>query len=214
MNNIVLTFGRTELNDDDCLLTDCGIKDGSIVQFAVKLKGGAGPIILVLEREFLDPGYDYDFTHINDEGTVHKQGGHIYKRPCGWKRIALKVTGQYENDEWLGCSGQPGEWPVSYHGTGKKEAEDIAKTGYDKTKLVRKLHGEGHYSTPDINVAAGYASSFSFGGKSYQAVMQNRINLENTKIVPKEKTGGAGAEYYVTPSENDLRAYSICIRKV
>ena len=217
VNNIVLTFGKNELNDDDRLLTDCGIKDGSIVQFAVKLKGGAGPTILVLEREFLDPGYDYDFTHIDDKGAVYKRGGHIYKRPCGWKRIALKVRGQYEDDVWLGCFGLPGEWPVSYHGTRKSGAEGIAKKGYDKKKLFRELHGRGHYSTPDINVAANemYARSFPYRGKKYQAVMQNRVNLSpgHTTIIPKEKTY-ARAEYYVTPSSDDLRAYSICIREV
>ena len=213
VNNIVLTFEGTELNDDDCLLIDCGIKYMSTVTVAVKLRGASETTMLVLEEDLLDPGYDYDFTDIDDSGTVHKRGGHIYKRPCGWNRIALKVTGKYENDVWLRCSGLPGEWPVSYHGTTKSGAEGIAKTGYDIKKLEAFLYGKGHYSTPDINVAAGYAISFSFGGKLYKAVMQNRINLENTKIVPKEKTHD-DAEYYVTPSNDDLRAYGICIREV
>ncbi|XP_003390072.1 PREDICTED: uncharacterized protein LOC100640051 [Amphimedon queenslandica] len=212
VNNIVLTFGRKELNDDDRLLTNCGIKDGSTVQCAVKLREGAGPTILVLDGKFLDPDYNFDFTHINDTGTEHKRGGHIYKHPCGWKRMAIKVTGQYEDDDWLGCFGLPGEWPVSYHGTAKEGVEGITKEGYDETKLIRNLHGAGHYSTPDIGVAAGYATSFLYRGKWYKAVMQNRVNLENTTIVPKEETG-AGAEYYVTPSSDDLRAYGICIKE-
>uniref|UniRef100_A0A1X7UEH0 PARP catalytic domain-containing protein n=1 Tax=Amphimedon queenslandica TaxID=400682 RepID=A0A1X7UEH0_AMPQE len=94
-------------------------------------------------------------------------------------------------------------------------AEGIAKTGYDEKKWAAIIHGKGHYSTPDINVAADemYAASFPFGDKNYQAVMQNRVNLENTSIIPEEKTY-AGAEYYVTPSADDLRAYGICIREV
>ena len=36
VDNIVLTFGKNELNDDD-KLTDCGIKDGSVIHFAVIL---------------------------------------------------------------------------------------------------------------------------------------------------------------------------------
>uniref|UniRef100_A0A1X7TNK5 Uncharacterized protein n=1 Tax=Amphimedon queenslandica TaxID=400682 RepID=A0A1X7TNK5_AMPQE len=161
--------------------------------------------------------YDFDFTHVDDTGTVYERGGHIYKRPCGWDRIALKVSGQYEDDRWLGSSGLPGEWPVSYHGTRKSGAEGITKEGYDEKKLFRDLHGKGHYSTPDINVAADemYAASFPFEDKIYQAVMQNRVNLSpgHTTIIPKEETY-AGAEYYVTPSNDDLRAYGICIREV
>ena len=217
VNNIVLTFEGNELNDDDCLLTDCGIKYMSTVTVAVKLRGGAETTMLVLEEDLLDPGYDFDFTDIDDNGRVYERGGHIYKRPCGWKRIALKVTGQYEDDDWFGCFGLPGEWPVSYHGTRKSGAEGIAKTGYDESKLQRELHGKGHYSTPDINVAANelYAKPFPFGDKKYQAVMQNRVNLSpgHTTIIPEEKTY-AGAEYYVTTSSDDLRAYSICIREV
>ncbi|XP_019858421.1 PREDICTED: uncharacterized protein LOC100639797 [Amphimedon queenslandica] len=41
VNNIVLTFGRKELNDDDRLLKDYSIKNGSIIQFAVKLRAAA-----------------------------------------------------------------------------------------------------------------------------------------------------------------------------
>lgn len=50
-----------------------------------------------------------------------------YKRPCGWKRLALKVTGKYDNgdDKWLGTNKDA--WPVSYHGTTKHNAKSIAK---------------------------------------------------------------------------------------
>ncbi|XP_003391726.1 PREDICTED: uncharacterized protein LOC100640900 [Amphimedon queenslandica] len=213
VNNIVLTFEGTELNDDDQLLTDYGIQYMSTVTAAVKLRGGAGPDIFVLNEEFMDPGYDFDFTDIDDSGTEFKRGGHVYKRPCGWNRLAIKVNGKFENDDWLGCSGLDNEWPVSYHGTAKEGAEGITKKGYDETKLIRDLHGVGHYSTPDVTVAAGYATSFLCKDKQYEAIMQNRVNLEKSKIVPKEKTY-AGAEYYVTPSADDLRAYGICIREV
>ena len=217
VNNIVLTLKEgTELNDDDRLLTSYGIKYKSDVTAAVKLRGASKTTMLVLEEDLLDPDWDYDFTDIDDKDTVYKRGGHVYKRPCGWKRLALKVKGQYEDDRWLGCFGRPGEWPVSYHGTTREGAEGIARIGYDETKWKRSACGKGHYSTPDIDVAANvYATSFPYGGKQYKAVMQNRVNLSpgHTKIVPEEKTG-AGAEYYVTPSADDLRAYGICIKEV
>ena len=225
VNNIVLTFEGNELNDDDRLLTDCGIKYMSTVTVAVKLKGGAGPTVLVLEEDFLEPVFNYDLTHVCDDGTVYKRGTgeytYEYKRPYGWNRIALNVYRKYPDDTWLGAVGirtesTPGEWPVSYHGTANTGAEGITEKGYLKQKLIRDLHGKGFYSTPDINVAASviYAEPFPFKDKQYQAVMQNRVNLSpgHTKIIPKEKTG-AGAEYFVTESPDDIRAYGICIRE-
>ncbi|XP_011407997.1 PREDICTED: uncharacterized protein LOC105315155 [Amphimedon queenslandica] len=238
VNNIVLTFGRKELNDDDCLLTDCGIKNGCVVQFAVKLRGAGGPTIIVFDEDSLDPEFDHDFTNECDTGRVYYRGqsqgflglfkhDYHYKRPYGWNRIALKVKGKYPPDDtWLGTlvagsertESSKGEWPVSYHGTGREGAQCIAVEGYDSKRWRKEpcYHGQGHYSTPDIEVAAKYYTKpFDQNGKKYEAVMQNRVNLSpgNTIIIPKEKTH-AGAEYYVTYSSDDLRPYGICIREV
>uniref|UniRef100_A0A1X7SN25 Ubiquitin-like domain-containing protein n=1 Tax=Amphimedon queenslandica TaxID=400682 RepID=A0A1X7SN25_AMPQE len=237
VNNIVLTFGRKELNDDDHLLTDCGIKNGSTVQFAVKLRGAGGPTILVFNEDSLDPQFDHDFTNERDTGRVYHRGqsqgflgffkhDYPYKRPYGWYRIALKVKGKYPPDDtWLGTlvagsertESSKGEWPVSYHGTGREEAKGIAVEGYDSKRWREKCyHGKGHYSTPDIEVAAKYYTKpFDQNGKKYEVVMQNRVNLSpgHTIIIPKEKTR-AGAEYYLTYSSDDLRPYGICIREV
>jgi ubiquitin len=68
--------------------------------------------IKVLSEDVLEPKYDFDFTKINDIGKIFTRGNEVYNRPCGWKRIALKVNGKYENDNWLGSSNSTGEWPV------------------------------------------------------------------------------------------------------
>ena len=224
VNNIVLTFGRNELNDDDKLLTDCGIKYMSTVTVAVKLRGAGGPTVLVLDDDLLDPNYDYDFRNERDTGRVYQRGHHHYKRPYGWNRIALKVKGKYQDDTWLGIpvagsernQGLRGEWAVSYHGTSKEGAESIARRGYDEALLKRCRFGRGFYSTPDVEVAADFAPRFDhIDGKRYEVVMQNRVNLSpgHTEIIPEERTRH-GAEYYVTCSSNDLRPYGICIREV
>ena len=236
VNNIVLTFGRNELNDDDRLLKDYRIRNGSVIQFAVKLRAAAGPTVLVLDDHLLDPDYDYDFTNERDTGRVYQRGqsqgflgflkhDYHYKRPYGWNRIALKVKGKYPPDDtWLGIpvagsertKSSKGEWPVSYHGTGREGAEGIAAEGYDSKRWENVKYGKGHYSTPDIEVAAKYyGKPFHQNGKRYEAIMQNRVNLSSghTIIIPKEKTL-AGAEYYVTYSSDDLRPYGICIREV
>lgn len=50
-----------------------------------------GKLHIIDEDEFFDPGYDYDFTHLEDTETYHR-GGEVYERPCGWNRFALKVN--------------------------------------------------------------------------------------------------------------------------
>jgi hypothetical protein len=68
--------------------------------------------IKVLSEDLLEPKYDFDFTKLNDIGKIFTRGNEVYNRPCGWKRIALKVNGKYENDDWLCSSNSTGEWPV------------------------------------------------------------------------------------------------------
>ena len=80
----------------------------------------------------MDPQYDYDFTKIDDKGKKFMRGGLEYRRPCGWKRYALKVIDKYKDIEWLGSKGSTkndSEWAVSYRGTKIYCAEPIAKDG-------------------------------------------------------------------------------------
>ena len=39
------------------------------------LKASAGRI-LVLDPDLLSPKYDYDFTHVTDDGKTYERGGH------------------------------------------------------------------------------------------------------------------------------------------
>lgn len=86
--------------------------------------GGSLPRYKLDERE-LDPVFDYDFTNEKDDGEKYLRGGFEYRRPYGWNRVAIKVIGKYESDDWLGPDGirtyqSQNEWPVSYHGTNFK----------------------------------------------------------------------------------------------
>jgi hypothetical protein len=196
--------------DEGHLLSEYGIEDASEIR-VVCLRAINSDDLLVLDRNSWDHLYDYDFTNVDDKGKRFTRGGVEYRRPCGWKRFAIKVTGKYEDEIWLGSNDGPNEWPVSYHGTGHDAAKSIAQTGYDLTRHKRHAHGRGIYSTPDINVAKGFAKSFIVNGQQYFVILQNRVNPKNLTKVPHDETGNG--EFWISPNDKDVRPYGVCIMK-
>lgn len=161
-----------------------------------------------------DPKYDYDFTDYEGDDTRCVRGSYPYTRPVGWNRKAINVIKKYEDDVWLGQGGwrnesSPGEWPVSYHGTKIDNVPSIVKGGYDTSKCVRQAYGPGIYSTPEIEVAESYASTFTYKAENFKCILQNRVNLKKTK---EHKTGRG--IYFVTPDVNDIRPYGVCLKKI
>lgn len=196
--------------DEGHLLSEYGVEDQSEIT-VVRLRAMNADDILVLDKASLHPCYDYDFTNIKDESRSFTRGGVEYRRPCGWRRFAINVIGKYENEIWLASSDRIGEWPVSYHGTGKNAAGSIAQVGYDLTKCTRFAYGRGVYSTPDIKVAEAYAKSFILGGQEYLVVLQNRVNpitVQKVKPILHNK-----AEYWISPDAADIRPYGVCIKR-
>ncbi|GAA6078203.1 uncharacterized protein LOC124393451 [Tachysurus ichikawai] len=129
---------------------------------------------------FYAPKFNYDFRNLLDESECAR-GGELYIRPCGWFRFALKVLDKYpDGNGWLGPAGWrsgsvAGEWPVSYHGTGRQGQTPF--TGQQEPQEF------GIFSTPDIKLAEKDAELHkeftSKNGKSYRVIMQNRINPEH-----------------------------------
>ncbi len=169
-----------------------------------------------------DKQYTYDFTNISDDGVTFYRGGKIYNRPCGWKRYGFDLKGKYQDDIWLNgknpradiYSSAEDEWPVSYHGTSLHNGLSIADEGYMLSKCKRFLHGEGIYTSPDINVAIRYASTENSSladGRKYKVILQNRVNPENMKIVSNAETGAG--EYWVSPNQEDVRLYGYCVKE-
>ena len=159
----------------------------------------------ILEDNLLDPRYDYDFTDVNDQDRAFTRGGEVYNRPCGWKRIALKVNGKYENDIWLGSSNANDEWPVAYHGTNFDGLKGICLDGFDITKLKRRLYGKGHYTTPYIQIADSYASFTQINGVKIKYIIQSRVH-------PRKILKRNDGKYWILPSNDDLRPYGICFK--
>ena len=80
------------------------------------------------------------------------------------------------------------EWPVAYHGTNINSANSIIRTGF---KLgPRALYGEGIYTSPSLEMVDWlYAQEFTYNGKTYKVVLQNRVNPYQLQIIPASQTG-------------------------
>ncbi|XP_026222129.1 uncharacterized protein LOC113166286 [Anabas testudineus] len=179
---------------------------------------------IIDEDEFFAPEFDYDFTKLKDTETFYR-GGEVYERPCGWRRLALKVLDKYEDNTWLGTryrstQSVPGEWPVSYHGTSMKGAEGIIE-GYFKPGPGDQ-YGRGIYSTPHIAEALSYAKTFTSRktGKTYNVILQNRINPEYRKKYKNDKYwlipihAGKSAKEEQERVKKAIRPYGILLKEV
>ncbi|EXX66682.1 uncharacterized protein OCT59_011746 [Rhizophagus irregularis] len=226
LENYLLKYGHYQLKDEHTL-TSYRISHDSTIHLVPILIGGGdvsgrnvnypSPSTMFIHPDSLAPSYDYDFTQIDDKGKTFMRGNVEYKRPCGWKRFAINVLNKYDNNIWLGVdrnsstSSAQNEWPVSYHGTARDNCKLISEVGYDLLMGKRFLFGRGIYSTPDIDIAYRFATRFTHDGDNYKVVFQNRVNPNDLVKVSKEETGVG--EYWISPKNDDLRPYGICIKK-
>ncbi len=211
---IRLIYGGTTITQDGCddlELRERGIGPNDVISCIigkVDAQSGLTGMSLYIDDDLLDPSYDYDFTGMDDGTTKHMRGGYEYKRPCGWKRFALRVLGVYGDNAWLN-SKIGGDWPVSYHGIQLCD-QPTETSSSEKTRLI---FGKGHYSSPSVLVAQKYGTEFTFQGIKYAMVLQNRVNPKTTRMLPQKETGDLD-EYWITTNAEDIRAYSICIKKI
>ena len=68
-----------------------------------------------LRSHDFEPRYDFEYSESACRRIRRLRGGESYDPPQGWTKLALSVTGQYDDDDdWLDreCG-----WAVAYHGT-------------------------------------------------------------------------------------------------
>ena len=214
MEDFYLMFKSKTLQDDK----DLGfykIKSNSTIRCVIHSEIIGGKIEeFYLDDDLLAPGYDYDFTNIKDNCKFYR-GGLEYKRPCGWNRYALKVYGKYESDSWLGDTGKSNndsEWAVAYHGTKQKFADSICRTGLHPGE--NNVYGVGVYCTPNIETAETYSEQFTGkDGNKYKLVFQARVK-PSAIVKCTDKDPDAPKDYWYIENKNNIRCYSICVKRV
>ncbi|KAM9838992.1 uncharacterized protein ACBR49_017653 [Aulostomus maculatus] len=175
--------------------------------------------VKIKHEEFFDPPYDYDFTNIKDGSSTFKRGNEQYIRPCGWNRVALRVKNRYDGgDGWLGTGEDA--WPVSYQGYnmdgslgiilihgGNLHQEPAFLDAAASSLVAEDTRGRGVYSTPDIKMAEKYSKTFKskVDGKTYQVVLQNRINPEKRIKCQREDVW----LIYIPEGSTDIQARAI-----
>ena len=208
----MVLFHKNKVLQSNLLISESGIKDYDVLYLKKALSSIGGGDEFYIDDDLLEPSYDYDFRDINDGNKKFYRGGLEYKRPCGWKRYTLKVNGKYENDKWLGSSGNSNgdsEWAVSYHGTRQEYFNSIYNNGYRPGH--NNAYGVGIYCTPNIETAAQYAQEFiGDDGKKYKLVLQNRVR---PSAIKKASDKGGPSEYWYIENGKDIRPYSICVRE-
>ncbi len=134
-NEQILIYSLKTLQDHQTL-SHYKITNDTTIYLNTYLLGGS-ITIHVLDPDFLDPSFDYDFTNMECLGDTYMRGNYKYNRPYGWNRIALKVLDKFSDNNWLGVDNRmsdldsvDGEWIVSYYGTKKENANSIAKDGF------------------------------------------------------------------------------------
>ncbi|XP_068431849.1 uncharacterized protein [Clinocottus analis] len=181
--------------DQDLYSSPCALTEGpSSSSSSSSSSSGPRPTMRINPEDFFHPEYDYDFTNIKDGAKTFLRGNEPYVRPCGWRRLGLRVTRRYGDDDgWLGTGAAA--WPVSYQGRGMDGSLGVILTraaGGDEPGFLDAAaaalaggatRGRGVYSAADVATAEAYCKSFrsDVDGKTYKVLLQNRINPDQRR---------------------------------
>lgn len=192
---------------DTFIIEDLHIQNND--QFQLEVLNGSKYSKIFIDPSQFSPSYNFDFTSIIDNPRdAYRKGGHIYYRPCGWRRIALNVLGRYENSVWLGSTNAAGEWSVAYHGTKMIDSSLVAK--YNLSLSNSTYYGSGIYCSTKIETIVPFCSKYRdpLTGIQYYVVIQSRTDYDH--MIPINQNGKP-CDLYMVEQEQFIRCYSICL---
>lgn len=162
---------------------------------------------LVISPDLIDPNFDYDFTYVKDTAAFYR-GTTIYKRPCGWKRLAIAVKGVYDNgfNGWLSMAEKPGVWINSYMPTDMVKIKEYLKNDSSFIEFKKNMFAfdVGVVSMFDVDMAEKFAQIITVNGQYYKFLLQNRV-------YPKGYYSLCKGEALICPKEC-IRPYGFLIK--
>ncbi|CAG8496620.1 8851_t:CDS:1, partial [Scutellospora calospora] len=204
-----LVFNGQELSNI-ASLGSYEISMNSIIYMEIKPHDSYNKVKFII-LDLIDPEYQFYFNkYVNDVIIISKD----FLLTQGWKQVLLKVPNKQItiNNEKINDLPEVGKkkWKISYHGTAKYLHRSIAEDGYLSGKKYQQFNfSHGIYTTPNIEIASLYAKTFTYNGVKFKVLFQN---LVNTNTLGRIRT--YSGEYWVSPSENDIRPFGFLVKKV
>ena len=160
--------------------------------------------------------FDFNWNKSSNWSQDETRGGLPYDPPIGWSGYGLKVLNKYEDNDWLGNTGEDGEWCVAYYNTdiinfsqsllksknlpSKIEAHQGCNNKNKKCSIEKV--GLGIYVTPKIQLAEENTAS----NNDYKCIFMCRINPEKFRTCDLDC-------WVVDQSDTDIRPYKLLIKK-
>ena len=180
--------------------------------------------IIKVEKSILLNGCRLNRKMFDSKGDAKRwsqggeRGGKPYYPPEGWIGLGINVWNRYDNqnNDWLDCTGQPGEWSVAYHGMGgilspgeKNNNNKNRQQFHDSEDKYHKGNkvGKGICMTPNPKIMEESCSTYTIFGRPHKIGIMCRVNPKKIRC-PKENEN----YWFINGTDNEIRPYRILIK--
>ncbi len=182
--------------------------------------------IIKVEKSILLNGCRLNRKMFDSKGDAKRwsqggeRGGKPYYPPEGWIGLGINVWNRYDNhnNDWLDCTGQPGEWSVAYHGMGgilspgeKNNNNKNRQQFHDSEDKYHKGNkvGKGICMTPNPKIMEESCSTYTIFGRPHKIGIMCRVNPKKIRC-PKENEN----YWFINGTDNEIRPYRILIKEI
>ena len=182
--------------------------------------------IIKVEKSILLNGCRLNRKMFDSKGDAKRwsqggeRGGKPYYPPEGWIGLGINVWNRYDNqnNDWLDCTGQPGEWSVAYHGMGgilspgeKNNNNKNRQQFHDSEDKYHKGNkvGKGICMTPNPKIMEESCSTYTIFGQPHKIGIMCRVNPKKIRC-PKENEN----YWFINGTDNEIRPYRILINEI